>query len=166
MSQRNSPVIEIIFYSFCRCREHWCQAPLLLVLLIKVQMRPPIWNPWNHKCLGFVKYLHGHNENDLDVGPKSKHETHLFDMYSEIPFAVSLVGLHLRVTCRIFHVWQLHAGTQRTWNIWTFRLQGSSVCCLSRRVQGGPQTVAVVMSAVLFGHLLKHWLRTGGPCCS
>lgn len=42
-----------------------------------------------------LKPLHGHNENDLDVGPKSKHETHLFDMYSEMPYAVSLVGLHL-----------------------------------------------------------------------
>lgn len=35
----------------------------------------------------------GYNENDLDVGPKSK--TRLFDKYSETSYAVSLVGLHL-----------------------------------------------------------------------
>lgn len=84
------------------------------------------------------------------MGPKSKHETHLFYIYSKI-LLHSTCGLHsFEVRSKVFHV---HIAScwpsKRSWDIWIFRSRMLSLyCVMCVRVQGSVHAIAVVMCSV------------------
>ena len=80
----------------------------------------------------------------MSMGPKSKHEPHLFYIHSKI-ILHSICGLHsFEVRSEVFRVWRQHpAGLRKIWNIRIFRLRMLGLCCVTCVSPGQSHAIAV-----------------------